>query len=117
MAVEAHGTCSRQSTTFRGRPCFNNESIAVIDKNGEGVTRVNTDAAIHRGVDAGFGAVLRDENGRVLAVGICKVRGLNHAHLAEVLAARFEVASAATLGYDKVELECDDFVLAKEVKL
>ncbi|KAL2938469.1 Antimicrobial peptide D2 [Bienertia sinuspersici] len=26
MAVEANGTCSRQSTTFRGRPCFSSNN-------------------------------------------------------------------------------------------
>ncbi|KAL2921881.1 hypothetical protein RDABS01_013372 [Bienertia sinuspersici] len=80
-----------------------------------GVARVNTDAAILEGTGVGMGAVIRDEEGRLL-MGVRRREVDWDTEVAEAMAARFGVEMAAKLGFESVELESDSSNLINKLK-
>ncbi|XP_021762974.1 uncharacterized protein LOC110727702 [Chenopodium quinoa] len=73
----------------------------------EGRIRINSDAAMLPGEVAGLGSVLRDETGKIVAVGVCRMAGVVDVQLAESFAVRMGLFIARKLELKLIEVECD----------
>ncbi|CAO2830684.1 unnamed protein product [Amaranthus hypochondriacus] len=70
--------------------------------------KVNFDAMVKSGVDSGLGAVIRDNNGHILVVGVRKANKLWSVEMCEAAVALFGMELARDRGYKFVHLEGDE---------
>ena len=79
---------------------------------GEGVLKLNSDAALIKGVDIGMGSVVRDSLGEVLMATCCGLMAVDSPDLAEALSMRhgLKVAVEAGLRALMVETDCKKLV-------
>uniref|UniRef100_A0A803LLQ7 RNase H type-1 domain-containing protein n=1 Tax=Chenopodium quinoa TaxID=63459 RepID=A0A803LLQ7_CHEQI len=80
-----------------------------------GRVRVNTDAAILRGVGAGLGAAIRGAEGELIVVAVCRVKHEGLVAMAEAVAPGIGVLLACQLGFENIELECDALEVVKAI--
>ena len=95
-----------------GDPCVSRSSWIPP---GEGVFRLNTDAAMLGDNVIGVGAVIRDSHGHVVMVAVRRFAAKWEPPMAEDMAARCGVQWARSMGFTNIELEVDALNLAKAV--
>ncbi|XP_021729758.1 uncharacterized protein LOC110696712 [Chenopodium quinoa] len=81
-----------------------------------GVVKLNVDAHVREGAGVQFGAVIRDENGTLLAAAVKKCEVRWSSDMAEVGAMRYRLELARRLGFEKVALESDALTAVRVIQ-
>lgn len=82
-----------------------------------GFLKINTDASFHRDANSGgWGFIIRDDQGRAMAVGAGNLANISDALHAEALALLYAIKMSIQMGCDKVLFETDSTQLMRAVK-
>ncbi|XP_021866523.1 uncharacterized protein [Spinacia oleracea] len=104
---------AKVSGTTMSHVCTSNASWLPPPSN---CVKLNVDAHVLEGNGVSFGAVIRDEEGKLLVAAVKRIGANWQPEMAEAGAARYGVELARRLGYSSVILESDSLKVVRAIK-